>query len=158
MCTLPALQLVVRKGNDAGKFRHALVTASLIWAGCAFVCKAIRAAPCRATQVGSAYARARGFEHVLCAASSNASARGRPIITPPSAIASSTTHANAGPEPESAVHASKCFSSKKRHRPIVEKICRMIERSSSCVSEGGRVETTVMPSRICICVQSEIVE
>lgn len=55
---------------------------------------------------------------LLCAASSSASARGRPIITPPSAIASSTSNANAGPEPDKAVHASKCFSSRKRHRPI----------------------------------------
>lgn len=69
-------------------------------------------------------------------------------MTPPSAMASRKMHAKAGPEPESAVHASKCFSSRKRQRPIEEKMLRMMERSSSESSDGGSVLTTVMPSRI----------
>jgi hypothetical protein len=83
-------------------------------------------------------------EHAPCDASSRASARGKPIMTPPSAIASRNMHAKAGPDPDNAVHASKCFSSRNRHRPIEEKICDTI-----CLgSEGGRLETTVIPSRI----------
>lgn len=70
-------------------------------------------------------------------------------MTPPSAMASRNMHANAGPEPESAVHASKCFSSKNRQRPMDEKILRIIDRSTSVLGEIGSVETTVIPSRIC---------
>lgn len=84
----------------------------------------------------------------LCAANSRASALGRPIMTPPSAIASKNIHAKAGPDPESAVHASKFFSSRKRQRPIDENIFKMIERSSSASSDNGRLLTTVIPSRI----------
>ena len=47
------------------------------------------------------------FGNKLRAASSSASALGRPIITPPSATASVKIQAKAGPEPESAVQASK---------------------------------------------------
>ena len=86
---------------------------------------------------------------VLCAASSRASARGNPIMTPPSAIASRNMQAKAGPDPDRAVQASKCFSSRKRHRPIEENIFRMISLFNPSASEGGRFETTVMPSRIC---------
>jgi hypothetical protein len=91
--------------------------------------------------------------HSLCAASSNASALGNPIITPPSAIASRNTHANAGPEPERAVHASKCFSSRNLQRPIEEKMVCMMDCSSSADAweEDGRDckgDMTVMPSRI----------
>jgi hypothetical protein len=105
---------------------HALVTASLSCAGCAPV-SVMRAAPWS-----------------VCAASSSASARGRPIITPPSASASRNTHANAGPDPESAVHASKCFSSRKRTRPTELNTASRIDRSA-----GRASEITVMPSRIC---------
>lgn len=109
----------------------------------------MRAAPCRAgTPVSPAGHASMVTVYVLCAASSSASARGSPIITPPSAIASRKMHANAGPEPESAVHASKCFSSRKRHRPMDENMLRMMDRSSSDSSEGDRELTTVMPSRI----------
>lgn len=69
-------------------------------------------------------------------------------MTPPSAIASRKIHANAGPEPESAVHASKCFSSRKRQRPMEEKMLRMILRSRSPSLDSGSVLTTVMPSLI----------
>jgi hypothetical protein len=69
-------------------------------------------------------------------------------MTPPSAIASKNMHANAGPDPESAVHASKFFSSRKRQRPIDENIFRMIDRSSSASSDIGKLLTTVIPSRI----------
>lgn len=86
---------------------------------------------------------------VLCAANSRASARGRPIMTPPSAIASKNIQANAGPEPESAVHASKCFSSRNRHRPMEENMLRIICRSRSTVDDSGIEFTTVMPSLIC---------
>lgn len=88
---------------------------------------------------------------MLCAASSNASARGKPIITPPSAIASRKIQAKAGPDPDRAVQASKCFSGRNRQRPIEQKIFKIIDESnsfsSSCELED-RVETTVMPSRI----------
>jgi len=58
--------------------------------------------------------------------------------------------AKAGPDPDSAVQASKCLSSRKRQRPIEEKIFRMISLfNPSALSAGGRFETTVMPSRIC---------
>lgn len=69
-------------------------------------------------------------------------------MTPPSAIASKKMQANAGPDPDNAVQASKCFSSRNRHRPMEEKILRIRSRSSSSESEGGRVLTTVIPSRI----------
>ena len=69
-------------------------------------------------------------------------------MTPPSAIASRKMHAKAGPEPDRAVQASKCFSSRNRHRPIDENIFKIRARSLSSRSEGGRFETTVMPSRI----------
>jgi hypothetical protein len=85
---------------------------------------------------------------LLWAASSKASALGKPIITPPSAIASKNIHANAGPDPDSAVHASKCFSSRNRQRPMEEKILRIMERSSSMEVDNGKVLTTVIPSRI----------
>lgn len=83
----------------------------------------------------------------LCAASSNASARGRPIITPPSAIASRNMAANAGPDPPNAVHASKCFSSRNLQRPIDEKMLRIMDRSRGWFSSS--VDTIVIPSRIC---------
>jgi hypothetical protein len=71
-------------------------------------------------------------------------------MTPPSVIASRNIHAKAGPDPDNAVHASKCLSSIKRQRPIEENICRMISLFCPWLSDGGRVETTVMPSRICL--------
>jgi hypothetical protein len=96
--------------------------------------------------------------NVLCAASSRASARGNPIMTPPSAIASRNMQAKAGPDPDRAVQASKCLSSRKRQRPIEENIFRMISLFNPSASEGGRFETTVMPSRIYqasyICVET----
>lgn len=119
---------------------HVLVTLSLICAGCAFGCSAILAAPCIAENRHSQYASTQDTlreTNVLCAANSNASALGNPIITPPSAIASRKIHANAGPLPLSAVHASKCFSSRKRQRPMEEKMVRIMRRSSSAVGEGG---------------------
>jgi hypothetical protein len=70
-------------------------------------------------------------------------------MTPPSAIASRNIQAKAGPHPDSAVHASNCLSSRNRQRPIEEKICKVISLFRPSESEGGRVETTVMPSRIC---------
>ena len=85
---------------------------------------------------------------VLCAASSRASARGNPIMTPPSAMASRNMQAKAGPDPDRAVQASKCLSSRKRQRPIEENIFRMISLFRLSMSEGGRFETTVIPSRI----------
>ena len=63
-------------------------------------------------------------------------------------MASKKIHAKAGPEPERAVHASKCFSSRKRHLPMDEKILRMMDRSSSIEGDWGKVLMTVMPSRI----------
>lgn len=69
-------------------------------------------------------------------------------MTPPSAMASRKMQANAGPEPDKAVQASKCFSSRKRQRPIDENMLRMMDRWSSDSSEGERLLTTVMPSRI----------
>jgi hypothetical protein len=84
----------------------------------------------------------------LCAANSSASALGNPIITPPSAMASKKTHANAGPDPLRAVHASKCFSSVNRHRPIDEKIFKIMLRFTSLSGDKGSGVTTVMPSRI----------
>lgn len=69
-------------------------------------------------------------------------------MTPPSAIASKKIQAKAGPDPERAVQASKCFSSKKRHLPMDEKILRMMDRSRSIEVDWGKVLTTVMPSRI----------
>ena len=70
-------------------------------------------------------------------------------MTPPSAIASRNMQAKAGPDPDRAVQASKCFSSRKRQRPIEENIFRIISLFNPSASEGGRFETTVMPSRIC---------
>jgi hypothetical protein len=70
-------------------------------------------------------------------------------MTPPSAIASRNMQAKAGPDPDRAVQASKCLSSRKRQRPIEENIFRMISLFNPSASEGGRFETTVMPSRIC---------
>ena len=90
-----------------------------------------------------------GHCYSLWAASSKASILGNPIITPPSAIASKKVHTNAGPEPAKAVHASKCFSSRKRHRPMDENMLRMMLLSVSWYGEGGRFDMTVMPSRIC---------
>lgn len=88
--------------------------------------------------------------NLLCAANSKASTLGKPIMTPPSAIASSTNRANAGPEPQTAVHASKCFSSRKRHRPIGWKRDKAIDRSRFAIgADVGIVERTVMPSLIC---------
>jgi hypothetical protein len=69
-------------------------------------------------------------------------------MTPPSVIASRNMQAKAGPDPDNAVHASKCLSSRKRQRPIDENIWRMISLLCPCMSDGGRFETTVMPSRI----------
>ena len=89
-----------------------------------------------------------GHCYSLWAASSKASILGNPIITPPSAIASKKVHTNAGPEPAKAVHASKCFSSRKRHRPMDENMLRMMLLSVSWCGEGGRFDMTVMPSRI----------
>ena len=71
-------------------------------------------------------------------------------MTPPSTIASRNMHAKAGPHPDSAVDASKWRSSRRRQRPIEEKICRTICLFSPSEADGGRVEITVMPSRICI--------
>ena len=90
--------------------------------------------------------------NILCEANSRASARGSPIITPPSIIASKKMHTNAGPEPDKAVQASKCFSSRKRHRPMEENILRIIARSFSISIDGVNVVTTVIPSRICLVV------
>lgn len=119
-----------RKGTRYG--HDVLVTLSLIAAGCSPLCITILAAPC-----------------MVCAASSSASGRGKPIITPPSAIASKKTQAKAGPEPASAVHASKCFSSRNRALPTAVKMERRICRSSSADGdEAGRGVRTVMPSRI----------
>src|SRR4051812_18290822 len=87
------------------------------------------------------------YDNVLCAASSIASTLGNPIITPPSVMASSTKATNAGPDPASAVHASKCFSSMKRHLPHDEKMPRSISLCKGC--EEGMVETTVIHFRIC---------
>lgn len=84
--------------------------------------------------------------YVLCAASSRASARGRPIMTPPSAMASRNSVTNAGPDPASAVATSKYFSSRKRHMPTAEKI--VDSRLRSCCVRRLTSETTVMPSRI----------
>lgn len=111
----------------------------------------MRAAPC--TAVWKIETRQIGYmlmtiEHAPCDANSRASARGKPIITPPSAIASRNIHAKAGPHPDNAVHASKCLSSRKRQRPIEEKICLTITLEFTSESEGGRFETTVIPSRI----------
>jgi hypothetical protein len=64
-------------------------------------------------------------------------------------MASKNIHAKAGPDPESAVHASKCFSSRNLQRPIEEKIFRIIALSTSESGDGGIVDTTVIPSRIC---------
>lgn len=97
-------------------------------------CSTILAAPC-----------------IDCAASSSASLRGKPIMTPPSAMASRKTQAKAGPLPASAVQASKCFSSRKRHRPTALKMDRSVRRSVVRDElEGSSVERTVMPSRICV--------
>ncbi len=63
-------------------------------------------------------------------------------------MASRNMHAKAGPDPDNAVHASKCLSSRNRQRPIEEKICLTICVLCPSDSEGGRVEMTVMPSRI----------
>ena len=62
-------------------------------------------------------------------------------------IASRKMQAKAGPDPESAVHASKCFSSRKEQRPMEEKILSRIARSSSVM--GELLHRTVIPSRIC---------
>ena len=70
-------------------------------------------------------------------------------MTPPSAIASRNMQAKAGPHPDNAVHALNCLSSRKRQRPIEENICKTISLFRSSESEGGNIETTVMPSRIC---------
>lgn len=109
---------------------HSLVTLSLMAAGCIPLLSTILAAPC-----------------IVCAASSSASRRGRPIMTAPSTIASRKTHANAGPDPASAVHASKCFSGRKRHLPTEEKIERTIDESMAGASAGSG-ERMVIPSRI----------
>lgn len=70
-------------------------------------------------------------------------------MTPPSAIASSTRHAKAGPEPDKAVHASKCFSSRKRHRPMgLKSEVRIFRSSAGCEEVGDGGVTTVIPSRI----------
>lgn len=94
-------------------------------------------------------------------------------MTPPSAMASRTTQTNAGPEPQTAVTASKCcperdsefgqfvvvaklrkartFSSMKRHFPRGVKSAIRISRLTGVFgSEGSSEETTVMPSRICV--------
>lgn len=107
----------------------------------------LRASPISVTELKHIYLYFRAL-HSLWAASSKASVLGNPIITPPSAIASRKMHANAGPEPARAVHASKCFSSRKRHRPMEENIFRIMALSVSSCGDGGRVDTTVMPSRI----------
>src|SRR6185437_3880819 len=68
---------------------------------------------------------------VVWAASSVATSRGRPTLTPASASASMMMYRNAGPEPESPVTASMCFSSTTTVRPTVWKIrCAMAICSS----------------------------
>lgn len=71
-------------------------------------------------------------------------------MTPPSAIASRTRQAKAGPDPERAVQASKCFSSKNLHLPIGLNMDVKILRSRLAMLDpvAGGVHT-VMPSRIC---------
>lgn len=57
---------------------------------------------------GNGNCNTKSLNHVLCAANSNASLLGKPIMTPPSAIASKTKQTKAGPDPHTAVTASKC--------------------------------------------------
>ena len=78
-------------------------------------------------------------------------------MTPPSAMASKNIHAKAGPDAESAVQASKYFSSRNRHRPIELKMVDTRVCSTSSLfcavvplKEVGKFEITVMPSRIYI--------
>lgn len=66
-------------------------------------------------------------------------------MTPPSAMASKINATNAGPDPATAVQASKCFSSKKRHRPHEVKMARMSARDKGSATGV----TMVIPSRIC---------
>ncbi|KAJ6263183.1 hypothetical protein Dda_1744 [Drechslerella dactyloides] len=84
---------------------------------------------------------------IVCAAIIWASTRGKPIITPPSAMASSTSAMKAGPLPHSAVEASMCFSGRKMARPICEKIQKTRSRSSCGMTAGSQV-MTVMDSRM----------
>lgn len=71
-------------------------------------------------------------------------------MTPPSAIASRTKQANAGPLPLNAVHASKCFSSRKRCRPMGLKSCvRMLRSMVAFWEDGEGGVMMVIPSRIC---------
>ncbi len=59
-------------------------------------------------------------------------------------MASNTKATNAGPDPARAVQASKCFSSRNRHRPQDVKIASMRARDS----ESDTGVTIVIPSRI----------
>lgn len=95
-------------------------------------------------------------QYPLCAASSKASALGKPIMTPPSAMASSTSATKAGPDPAKAVHASKCFSSRKRTLPQGVKRERRIwrVRGDDWDDVGGGV-ITVIPSPIYRCRSGE---
>lgn len=104
-------------------------------------------------------------------------------MTPPSAIASKTKQTKAGPEPQTAVTASKCysvhrqqpaqrvrqarvatkrertFSSMNRHFPSgVNKASKISRLTLIIGSEGLRVESTVIPSRICEEIVSIFVE
>src|SRR5580704_3206769 len=61
----------------------------------------------------------RAEPSVVCAASSVATSRGSPTLTPASASASMMMYRNAGPEPDSPVTASICFSSTTTVLPTV---------------------------------------
>lgn len=65
-----------------------------------------------------------------------------PSSPPPSAMASSTSATNAGPDPASAVHVSKYFSSKNRALPHDMKMASRSDRW--CASDSGVM--TVMPA------------
>lgn len=116
-----------REGTEEKRLDE-LVTLSFNAAGCSPVWRTILAAPCIAASRDrirtSAVAQCRKElsrkemrrNDALCAANSSASLRGSPIMTPPSAMASRTTQTKAGPEPQTAVTASKCCKRRKRER------------------------------------------